>query len=275
MPERSQSDLTRIAIAGAAGRMGCALVRCSREFAGKLKIAAAIERSDCPSVGRDAGVCAGIGDIGVRISSPESFPPGIDVLVDFSSPAAVPANVKNAANRGVAVVLGTTGLDGSQREAVLKAAKKVPIVWAPNMSLGVNILFALARKSAEILGVKYDVEIVEVHHRHKKDAPSGTAIRLAEDIAMSRKQNPERVVIHGRSGNTGERPEGQIGIHAVRMGDVIGDHTVSFAVDGEKLELSHRATSRDAFAMGALHAAAWVVNKRPAIYDMQNVLGLA
>jgi len=266
--------MTRIAIAGAAGRMGCAIVRCSRKFDG-IRLVAAIEYPGCPALGQDSGVTAGIGETGARIGLLKDLPADTDVLIDFSAASAAPENVKEAASRGIAVVLGTTGLDNSGKDTVTKAAKKIPIVWAPNMSLGVNILFSLARRTAEILGTEYDVEIVEAHHKHKKDAPSGTALRLAEEIAYGRKQKPEKVTVHGRSGITGERPKGQIGIHAVRMGDVIGDHTVTFAIEGERINLAHMATSRDAFAMGALHAAAWVANKRPAIYDMQNVLGLA
>jgi len=191
-----------------------------------------------------------------------------------AAPAPAAANARAAAGLGMAMVLGTTGLDESETAAVKQAAEKIPVVWSPNMSLGVNVLFALARQAAGILGVRYDVEIVEAHHKHKKDAPSGTALRLAHEVAAGRNQDFEAAAVYGRRGQTGERPAGQIAIHSLRLGDVVGDHTISFAVDGERLELSHHATSRDAFAVGALRAAMWVAGRKPGLYDMRDVLGM-
>jgi 4-hydroxy-tetrahydrodipicolinate reductase len=196
------------------------------------------------------------------------------VAVDFTFHTAVPGNAAAAAAAGTALVIGTTGLDEAETAAVGKAAGKIAIVHAPNMSLGVNLLFALAGRAAEALGLEYDVEIVETHHRHKKDAPSGTALKLGECVALGRGQKLAQVVVHGREGQTGERPRGQIGMHAVRAGAVVGDHTVLFASEGERVELTHRAISRDTFAMGALRAAQWAVGRPAGLYDMKSVLEL-
>jgi 4-hydroxy-tetrahydrodipicolinate reductase len=210
----------------------------------------------------------------VTITADPSALLAADVAVEFSFHAAVPAHVGLAAGAGKAVVLGTTGLSDAEAAAVRAAARAAPVLWAPNMSLGVNLLFAMVEQAARVLGLDYDAEIVEVHHRHKQDAPSGTALRLAERIAAGRGQEPKSVLRHGREGLVGARPRGEIGMHAVRSGDVVGDHTVSFAVDGEVLSFSHRATSRDALAMGALRAALWLKGRPPRLYDMRDVLGL-
>lgn len=264
----------KVVIIGAAGRMGRALVRCLRQTP-ELRLVGAIEHGECPLIGRDAGTVAGEGECGVAIS--EDLAASLaetDVLIDFSLHTAVPAHVRLAAEHGRAMVIGTTGLFPAEKAVLQEAARRIPIVWAPNMSVGVNLLFALVRKAAQILGPGYDAEITEMHHRHKKDAPSGTALRLAEKVAEGRGQDLKAVAVYGREGQTGERPSGQIGIHALRGGDIIGDHTVMFSIDGERVEFSHRATSRDTFALGALRAAAWVVKRPPKIYDMQDVLGL-
>lgn len=267
--------MTKVAIVGAAGRMGQALVRCS-QFMPEIQVVAAVDQAACPLSGKDAGLIAGIGDIGVKITSDlAAAVKAADVLIDFSFHENVPVTVKLAAEMKKAVVVGTTGLSPEERSAVDEAARVIPIVWAPNMSLGVNLLFALVEQAAKALGVDYDVEITEAHHRHKKDAPSGTALRLGEKVAHGRHQKFEDVTIYGREGLGGERPKGQIGIHAIRAADIIGDHTVLFATEGERVEISHRATSRDAFAKGALHAGVWLVGgQKPGLYDMQDVLGL-
>ena len=265
--------MTNIAIIGAAGRMGCALVRGSRCSEG-LTVVAALEQSGHAAIGRDAGAVAGIGEIGIAITDNLKAIEKADVAVDFSFHSAVPANMKTAARLGKAVVLGTTGLSDDEAAAVKAAAAKIPVLWAPNMSLGVNVLFAMVEKAAGVLGLDYDAEIVEVHHRHKKDAPSGTALRLGERIAAGRGQNFKDVACFGREGLAGARPQGEIGIHAVRSGDVVGEHTVSFATEGERLEFTHRASSRDAFAAGALKAARWLAGRAPGLYDMKDVLGL-
>jgi 4-hydroxy-tetrahydrodipicolinate reductase len=266
--------VNKVVIVGACGRMGQALLRCARRVEG-IAVAGAIEAAGHPGLGRDAGLAAGVGEAGVALTDDlKTALSNADVLIDFSAHEAVPVNMRHAVELRRAVVLGTTGLNDAERAAVQRAAQLIPVVWAPNMSLGVNLLFALVEKAAGILGADYDVEIIETHHRFKKDAPSGTAIRLGEKVAAGRGQVLSSVANYGREGLVGERPRGQIGIHAVRAGDAIGDHTVMFATEGERVEISHRATSRDAFAMGALHAARWVASQRPRIYDMQDVLGL-
>ncbi len=266
--------MTSVAIIGAAGRMGQALVRCSRLMR-NIRLAAAVDQGACPMCGKDAGIVAGCGETGVSITSDlAAAARAADVLIDFSIHENVPPTVRQAAANRKGVVIGTTGLAPDERAAVEEAARSVPIVWAPNMSLGVNLLFALVNQAAKSLNLDYDVEITEAHHRHKKDAPSGTALRLGEVVAAARGQNFRDVAVFGREGLGGERPRGQIGIHALRAADIIGDHTVLFAADGERVEISHRASSRDAFATGALHAAGWLGGRAPGLYDMQDVLGL-
>ena len=267
--------MINVAIIGAAGRMGQALVRCSKLLPG-LQVSAAVETAACQLCGKDIGLIAGIGETGIRITHDlAAAVKGADVLIDFSFHENVPNTVTLAATHRKPVVIGTTGLNPEERAAVEAAARVIPIVSAPNMSLGVNLLFALVEQAGKALGLDYDVEITEAHHRYKKDAPSGTALRLGEKVAQGRKQNFRDVAIYGREGLGGERPRGQIGIHALRAADIIGDHTVMFATEGERVEISHRATSRDAFAKGALHAGAWLTGgKAPGLYDMQDVLGL-
>jgi 4-hydroxy-tetrahydrodipicolinate reductase len=265
--------MTRVAILGAAGRMGREIVRCAVGLE-SVRIVAAVERADHPALGEDAGLAAGAARLGVPIAAalPGFVTP--DALVDFSFHAAVPANAQLAAGRGAALVVGTTGLTAEEQAALRAAAARIPVVVSPNMSLGVNLLFALVERAARTLGPDYDIEIVEMHHRLKRDAPSGTALGLAERAAAGRGIALSSMVCHGRSGHPGERPRDQIGIHAVRGGDVVGDHTVHFATDGERIELTHRATGRHAFARGALRAAAWAHGRAPGCYTMQDVLGL-
>lgn len=266
--------MTKIAIVGAAGRMGQALIRCSRTLSG-LQVVAAVEQASNPAQGKDAGLLAGVDETGVRITSDlAAAVRAADVLIDFSFHENVPCTVKLAVEHRKGVVIGTTGLNPEERAVVEKAITSIGIVSAPNMSLGVNLLFALVEKAGQALGLDYDVEITEAHHRYKKDAPSGTALRLGEKVAAGRKQNFRDVAVFGREGLGGERPKGEIGIHALRAADIIGDHTVLFATEGERVEISHRATSRDAFAKGALHAAAWLAGQKPGLYDMQDVLGV-
>jgi 4-hydroxy-tetrahydrodipicolinate reductase len=243
--------MTRVIITGAKGRMGQALVSCAKNFR-DLKVVAAIDRGD---------------DLSEIISK-------TDAVVDFSSHDATPTIVELCAKNKKAIVIGTTGHSGSEKSAIEKCRTKIPIVLASNFSTGVNALFWLTRKAAEILGSDFDLEVIEMHHRLKKDAPSGTAKSLAEILAEVRKQQLEKVARHGRVGIVGERTNSEIGIHSIRGGDVVGDHTVIFANAGERLELTHKASSRDTFANGALRAALWVVKQKPGIYDMQDVLGL-
>jgi len=265
--------MTRILIAGAAGRMGLALIRCASHFK-DLRVVAAIDKPGDPAIGKNAGALAGIGDTDVVIADNMKITAGAEVMVDFSFHTATTDNARKAADLGLGMVIGTTGLSDEETQAVKKASERIPIVWAPNMSLGVNVLFSLVSRAAEALGLRYDVEIIEAHHKHKKDAPSGTALQLAKEVAIARNQDLNTAAVYGRHGQTGARPDGQIAIHSVRMGDIVGDHTVNFSVDGERLELSHRATSRDAFAVGALRAAMWVARRKPGLYNMQDVLGL-
>jgi len=266
--------MIKIAIIGAAGRMGQALTRCARQAQG-LEIVAAVEAAISPAVGKDPGAVAGAGETGLRITSDlAAAVQTADVAIDFSFHENVPQTAKLAARYGKGLVIGTTGLTPDERAVVEQAAKTVSIMWAPNMSLGVNLLFALTQRAAAALGLDYDAEIVEIHHRLKKDAPSGTALRLAESVAAGRGQDFKAVAVYGREGLVGERPRGEIGVHAVRGGDVVGDHTVMFAIEGERIELTHKASSRDVLARGALRAALWLPGRKAGLYDMQDVLGL-
>ncbi len=269
----SKQKIVKVGILGAAGRMGQSLVRNIGRFP-CLALFGALEADGNPAVGKDSGLVAGAGATGMMIVSDIRALAGqVDVCIDFSAPLASAANALAAAEMKIGMVLGTTGLKDEQAAAVRKAASVVPVVWAPNMSKGMNLLFNLVEKAAGILE-GYDIEVIETHHRHKKDAPSGSALRLVQSAAAARKLDPEAVMAHGRHGQTGERPAAQIGVHAVRAGDVVGDHTVILACDGERIELTHKASSRDCFAIGALEAAGWVAGRGPGLYTMQDVLGL-
>jgi 4-hydroxy-tetrahydrodipicolinate reductase len=242
--------MTRIIITGAKGRMGQTLVACAKNFR-DVQIGAQIDMGD------DLPAAAAQGD----------------VVVDFSSHTATADIAGVCARHKKALVIGTTGHTNAERNDILKFKTKIPMVWTANFSTGVNTLFWLTRKAAEILGPDFDLEITEMHHRMKMDAPSGTAKALAEILAEVRKQHLDKVARHGRLG-IGERAPGEIGIHSLRGGDVVGDHTVIFAANGERIELTHKASSRDTFANGALRAAMWVAKQKPGVYDMQDVLGL-
>jgi 4-hydroxy-tetrahydrodipicolinate reductase len=240
---------SRIVINGARGRMGRALVEAANEL--KLPIAAAVD------VGDNLAAAAAQGD----------------VIVDFSSPAGTNAVLETAIRLHKAVVIGTTGHSEAEKPALLALAAKVPCVWSGNYSVGVNLLFALTRRATAVLGAAYDAEVIEMHHRLKKDAPSGTAARLLE-IIMEERRLTAAALRHGRQGITGERSASEIGVHSLRGGDVVGDHTVVFAGTGERVELTHKAGDRAIFARGALRAAEWVRSQAPGVYDMQDVLGL-
>lgn len=268
----------KILLIGAAGRMGQAIVRilASGSLPG-LELAAAVDRPDSPLVGQDAGTASGTKALGIRVTGilAAGLAAQPDLAVDFSFHAATAAAAPKLAAAGLPWIIGTTGLDDAEKAAIAKAAKKIPVVLASNMSLGVNLLFALVEQAARVLrGQRYDCEIIERHHRRKKDAPSGTALFLGEAAAKGFGWNLKETAIDGRSGLPGERPEKEIGFHAIRGGDIVGDHTVLFAADGECLELSHRATSRDTLALGALRAAAWIPGRAPGLYGMRDVLGL-
>lgn len=239
----------RLLINGAKGRMGRALLDAAKEF--NLTVGAALDAGDDLAAGLDQA----------------------DVVIDFSSHHATKAVLELAIAKRKAVVIGTTGHSAEEKSALLALASKIPCVWSGNYSVGVNLLFALTRRAANVLGSDYDVEVLEMHHRFKKDAPSGTASRLLEIILEERKLAAD-ALRHGRQGITGERKPTEVGIHALRGGDVVGDHTVMFAALGERVELTHKASDRGIFARGALRAAQWLVDKPAGVYDMQDVLGL-
>jgi 4-hydroxy-tetrahydrodipicolinate reductase len=258
----------RLAIVGASGRMGRAVVRLAR--ADGVEIACAIGVTD---VGRDAGELAGIGAIGTAIVDGLAAleHARADVVVDFSSPGATLALAPIAAAAGSAIVSGTTGLGMDVRAALDRAAQHVPVLWEPNMSVGVHVLTRLVAQSVAALS-DWDVEIVEIHHRAKADAPSGTALRIAETVLSSR--GAAARVVHGRHGNSGSRSAEEVGVHAVRGGDMVGDHIVLLMGGGERIELTHRATNRDVFAHGALRAARWIAARSPRLYTMRDVVDL-
>ncbi len=256
-----------LAVLGASGRMGRAVLRLAHEAG--LTIACAVAGD---ADGRDAGDLAGIGALGVRVTSDISAVAGsgADVLVDFSAPAALRAVCGACAEARIALVSGTTGLDAAAEDGLDRASREIPVLWEPNMSVGVHVLSALVERAAALLGPSYDIEVVEAHHRGKVDAPSGTARRLADVARGARGAGRD---VHGREGRPGPRKADEIGVHAVRGGDVVGDHTVYFLGEGERIELVHRASSRDLFARGALRAAAWLADRPPGRYTLRDVLG--
>lgn len=239
-----------------------------------LEPASAVERTGHPRLGTDLGPGLGLTAPLLVTENCEEALAGCDVMIDFSSPEATVAHAQAAAKAHKPMVIGTTGLDEAQTADLNLAASEFPCVYAPNMSMGINVLCKLVAEAARALGLDYNVEITEIHHRFKRDAPSGTAKRLAAVIAEQLELSAERDVVYGREGITGERPRDQLAVHALRGGDVVGDHTVTFAGDGERIELVHRAQSRDIYARGALVAAKFVVDKQPGMYDMADVLGL-
>jgi len=264
--------MIRLIVCGAGGRMGKRIVACALQEKG-FEIVGANEKVRHPDIERDAGEAAGEKRIGVAITaSLDSIIKKGDLVVDFSAPSALNAHVFRSVRYKKPLVVGTTGLDPDQIRIIENAAKKIPVVFSPNMSVGVNLLFDLVKKAAASLGEGYDVEIVEAHHRFKADAPSGTAQKLAQVIAEEQGRNLIQAAVYGRQGQVGERKRGEIGIHAVRAGDIVGEHTVIFSTLGERIELVHRAHSRDTFARGALRAAKFVLAARPGLYTMRDVL---
>ncbi len=260
-----------VAVNGAAGRMGQRIVALTHNDA-QLKLSAALESASCPQIGRDAGEIAGIGTIGVPLQS--EMTRQVDIVIDFSMPDVLTSIAQICADRQIALVAATTGLSDEQREVVLSAAQMTPVLMAPNMSLAVNLMMRLVGDAANALkalpeGV--DVEIVERHHRFKEDAPSGTALRFGEIVA-SKMQQTEHV--HGRHGQIGPRPRSEIGYHALRTGDNVGEHTIVFGMMGETIDLTVRGHTRDSYAYGALAAAKYIVQQKPGLYSMADVLGL-
>jgi 4-hydroxy-tetrahydrodipicolinate reductase len=264
----------KIAVVGAAGRMGQMLIREIARTEG-CTLAGASEARGSNAIGRDAGEVAGIEANRVKIVGDSAAAIGAsDVVIDFTVPAATVAHATMAADRGVSLVIGTTGLDPRQVAAIHDCAKKVPIVLAANTSLGINILMALVERTASLLDPGYDIEVLEMHHRHKIDAPSGTALALGRAAAAGRQVELENVWRKSRDGHTGARPAGEIGFATLRGGEEVGVHTVMFAAAGERLELSHRSFSRETYASGALRAALWLGGRKPGLYGMKDVLGL-
>ena len=261
-------------VAGAAGRMGQRIINMTSQNQ-EVTLAGAFERPDHSSVGDDAGLVAGVGELGVPImgSLEEVIDKG-EVLIDFTTPDATLENIRTIAPHGLAMIIGTTGISGDMLHEIEALTKKIRCVLAPNMSVGVNVMFRIAREMAQILGGDYDMEILEVHHRLKKDAPSGTAMRLAQILAETVDRDLEKVGVYERKGMIGQRTDEEIGIQTWRAGDITGEHTVMFGGIGERLELTHRAHNRDNFARGAVRAALWVVKQPEGLYDMQDVLGL-
>ena len=263
-----------IGVIGAGGRMGSAVIREIAETEG-CALAAAAETPGHPAVGSDAGAAAGLAPLGVGIGDDaEAVFAAAAAVVEFSAPEATAAHAVLAGASATAHVIGTTGLGPAEEEALRRAGERAVLVAAPNMSLAVNVLFALTRQVAGLLDDRFDVEIVEMHHKHKVDAPSGTALGLGRAAAEGRKTAFETAARMTREGRTGPRRQGEIGFATLRGGDVVGDHSVVFAVEGERLELTHKASSRRIFSRGAVHAALWTPGRAPGVYSMADVLGL-
>lgn len=266
--------MIKVIVTGAAGRMGGRIINNIRDTEG-IELSGALERKEHIALGKDAGIFSGIGSIGVTISSNlEEIIGGADVVIDFTTAEASLENLKVISEAGKAIVIGSTGFSKVQTDEVRRYAAKVPCVLSANMSVGVNVLLKVLRDTARILGDGYDAEIVEAHHRLKKDAPSGTALMLGRAVADGFGRDLDEVGVYERHGIIGERSKKEIGIQTLRGGDIVGDHTVMFAGPGERLEFIHRAHTRDNFAAGAVKAALWIVGKKPGLYDMQDVLGL-
>ncbi len=261
-------------VAGAAGKMGGRIIHVIQQTDG-IHLAAAFEQTDHPSVGSDVGEMLGLGNMNLRVASDlNSVLEMADVLIDFTHHEASVAHLHQAVAVKKPMVIGTTGFTNDELETISTLAREIPCVQAPNMSMGVNLMFKVVEDMARALGDGFDVEIMEAHHHHKKDAPSGTAVKLAQNLAAALGRDLEQVGVYERHGIIGARRSEEIGIQTIRGGDIVGEHTVLFAGVGERLELTHRAHSRDNFARGAVKAALWVVNQGPGLYDMQHVLGL-
>jgi len=266
--------MIRVIVAGAAGRMGGRIIHMVQESP-DVVLAGAFERADHPAVGKDAGELSGLGPLGVPVAADvEKVIDSGDVIIDFTTPKATMANLHAAGPQKCAMVIGTTGITGADLDEVRSLAGAIRCVMAPNMSVGVNLMFRVAAEMARVLGDDYDMEILETHHRFKKDAPSGTALRLAQGLAQAVGRDLGKTGVYARQGMIGERTREEIGIQTWRAGDITGEHTVMFGGIGERLELTHRAHNRDNFARGAVRAARWIVDQPVGLYDMQDVLGL-
>jgi len=268
--------MIKAVVAGAAGRMGSRIINVLSTSEG-IRLSAAIERKAHPLVGQDSCGPAGLPAGGVLTVITDDLAAALkagDVLIDFTLPETSLEHIKTCADLGKPLVVGTTGFSKEQLGEINKQVQKIPCVLSPNMSIGVNLCFKILAEIAKTIGEDYDMEIVEAHHRMKKDAPSGTAMKMAQVIAQAVNRNLDEVSVYARKGMIGERSKKEIGIQTLRAGDIVGEHTVMFAGKGERIEITHRAHSRDTFAAGAVRAAKWVVGKKPGLYDMQDVLGL-
>jgi 4-hydroxy-tetrahydrodipicolinate reductase len=266
--------MVKVAVAGAAGRMGRTIIEACAVMQ-DVVCTVASERADSPVIGHDAGEIAGSGKLGVMIS--DDLSPRLaefDVLIDFTRPEATLRHLELCRTALKPMVIGTTGLSTEHKRKAGEVAQTIPVVLAPNMSVGVNLCFKLLEIAARVLGDNVDVEVIEAHHRHKLDAPSGTALRMAEVVAKALSRDLEKCAVYGRKGMIGERAANTIGFATIRAGDIVGEHTVLFADAGERLEITHRASSRLTFAKGALRAATWIADREAGLFDMQDVLGL-
>lgn len=267
--------MTKAIVAGAAGRMGGRIIHMIDQSE-DVTLSAAFEHPDHPRLNQDVGQVVGLGDTGIKVAdSLEKVIELGEVLIDFTTPQATLENIRLASSHGLSMVIGTTGITGDSLKEVTDIARGIRCVMAPNMSVGVNVMFRVAGEMARILGKDYDMEILETHHRLKKDAPSGTAMRLAQILAEAVNRDLEKVAVYQRKGMIGQRSDEEIGIQTWRAGDIVGEHTVMFGGIGERIELIHRAHNRDNFARGAIRAATWVVKQPVGLYDMQDVLGLS
>ena len=274
MSQQVKEQTIKVGVIGAGGRMGRMLIEAVKDNT-QTTLSAAIERQGSSLVGADAGEVAAIGRLDVQIVDDlKAVVNDIDVLIDFSLPDATEKNMQICAEHNVAMVIGTTGFNEQQEQVLAKASEQIAIVYAGNYSTGVNLSLKLLGMAAKAFGNDADVEVIEAHHKHKIDAPSGTAYMMAEAVAEARGQNLKDVAVYGREGQTGEREAGTIGIHAIRGGEIIGDHTVMFIADGEVVEITHRARARMTFAAGAVRAATWIIQQEVGQYNMQDVLGL-
>jgi len=266
--------MTLCAIPGAAGRMGRNLIDACGRTEG-LAVGVATERAGHDLLGSDAGVVAGVGELGVTINDDlSSVVDQFDVLIDFTAPAATLAHLELCRQHGKRIVIGTTGFSDDQKRQIKDASADIGIVFAPNMSVGVNLCLKLLDVAARVLGDEVDIEVIEAHHRHKVDAPSGTALRMGEVVAEALGRKLRDCAVYGREGIIGARDRTSIGFETIRAGDIVGEHTVMFAAEGERVEISHKASSRMTFASGAARAAAWLMSRPAGLYDMQDVLGL-
>ena len=259
----------KLIIVGSAGRMGKLILSAALDSS-LFEITTAIEKKGHPDIGKDAGLLACGKTLNIKIA--DTWPANADVAIDFSQPDAADSTIETCTNKKIPLVLGTTGLSDQQHEKLKAASSKIPILYSTNMSVGMNVLFALAGKIAKMLGDEYDIEIVEQHHRFKKDAPSGSALTLAQNICKETSRNFDKNIIYGRFGKDAQRKKGQIAVHAVRAGDITGIHSVIYSSIGETITINHTAHSRDCFAKGAVAAALWLVGKKPALYSMPDVL---